>query len=66
MDIEAANSIFANVGTSGFESTRNNLAVEAGLSIEGSFVNVDAGAGHHADGKEEQPTPAPPAIHLLH
>jgi len=45
-DIEAANAIFANVGSSAFSSSSRNFGLEVGVEAQSIFAHAGASAGH--------------------
>ncbi|CAE7247405.1 unnamed protein product [Symbiodinium sp. CCMP2592] len=45
-DIEAANAIFANVGSSAFSSSSSNFGLEVGVEAQSIFAHAGASAGH--------------------
>lgn len=52
-DIEAANAIFANVGSSAFSSSSSNFGLEVGVGAQSIFAHVLGASGGHQDRKAE-------------
>ena len=46
VDMQSAHAMFSNVGSSGFTSSQNNLAVEFGLDVQGTYYNAAMNAEH--------------------